>query len=302
MNTAAHTPSAEVSRLKAWLTATRPHTLAASACPVVVASSLAWRMGTFRPVPALLCLLVAVLAQVAANLSNDYFDYKKGADTERRVGQRRAVASGWIAPRTMLTASLITLGLACLCGLGLLAYGDWRILLPAGIAIALCVPAYTAGPYPLAYHGWGDACVLLFYGVVPVCLTYYVQAGAISSAAVWLSIALGLLSINILLVNNVRDREQDAAAGKRTTVVRFGRRFGTWLYLVCALLAVVCSWPVYLYRSAYTWLLFLIFLAFELITWHDLRRLRGSDLNRVLNLTARNIWIYTLLLISLLVF
>ncbi len=118
----------------------------------------------------------------------------------------------------------------------------------------------------------------------------------------WLSIALGFLSVNILLVNNVRDQEQDAAAGKRTTVVRFGRRFGTTLYLVCALLAVVCSWPIYLYRSTYTWLLFLIFLTFELITWQDLRRLRGSDLNRVLGLTARNVWIYTLLLISLLVF
>ena len=301
MSTEVHTPSRDVSRLKAWLTAARPHTLAASACPVMAASALAWRNGAFRLVPAVLCLLVAVLAQIAANLSNDYFDYEKGADTDRRVGHQRAVASGWIAPRTMLTASLVTLGAACLCGLFLLAYGDWRILLPAGIAIALCVPAYTAGPYPLAYRGWGDICVLLFYGAIPVCLTYYVQAGTIPSAAVWLSIALGFLSVNILLVNNVRDQEQDAAAGKRTTVVRFGRRFGTTLYLVCALLAVVCSWPIYLYRSTYTWLLFLIFLTFALITWQDLRRLRGSDLNRVLGLTARNVWIYTLLLISLLV-
>ena len=144
--------------------------------------------------------------------------------------------------------------------------------------------------------------MLLFYGVIPVCLTYYVQAGTVTSAAAWLSVALGLLSVNILLVNNVRDQEQDAAAGKHTTVVRFGRRFGTTLYLVCALLAVACSWPVYLYRGAYTWLLFLIFLVFELLTWQDLRRLHGSDLNRVLGLTARNIWIYTLLLVSLLAF
>ena len=294
--------AAEDSPLKAWITAVRPHTLAASACPVVAASALAWHANAFRLVPAVLCLLVAVLAQVAANLSNDYFDYKKGADTDRRVGHRRAVASGWIAPRTMLTASLITLGLACLCGLFLLAYGNPFLLLAVGIAIALCVLAYTAGPYPLAYRGWGDVCVLLFYGVIPVCLTYYVQAGTVTSAAAWLSVALGLLSVNILLVNNVRDQEQDAAAGKHTTVVRFGRRFGTTLYLVCALLAVACSWPVYLYRGAYTWLLFLIFLVFELLTWQDLRRLHGSDLNRVLGLTARNIWIYTLLLVSLLVF
>lgn len=294
--------AAVVSPLKAWITAVRPHTLAASACPVVAASALAWHANAFRLVPAVLCLLVAVLAQVAANLSNDYFDYKKGADTDRRVGHRRAVASGWIAPRTMLTASLITLGLACLCGLFLLAYGNPFLLLAVGIAIALCVLAYTAGPYPLAYRGWGDVCVLLFYGVIPVCLTYYVQAGTVTSAAAWLSVALGLLSVNILLVNNVRDQEQDAAAGKHTTVVRFGRRFGTTLYLVCALLAVACSWPVYLYRGAYTWLLFLIFLVFELLTWQDLRRLHGSDLNRVLGLTARNIWIYTLLLVSLLVF
>lgn len=288
-------------KLKAWIWAARPKTLAASVSPVVVACALAYRNGVFRWEPAVLCLLVALLAQIAANLSNDYFDFKKGADTNKRLGQTRAVAAGWITPQAMLRGALVVLAAACFCGCLLLFYGDWWLLL-VGLAIALCVLAYTAGPYPLAYHGWGDICVLIFYGVVPLCLTYYVQAQEVVSTAFWLSLSMGLLSINILLVNNVRDREQDAQAGKRTTVVMFGRRFGTIFYLVNAFLAVACAWPVFLYRSKGTWLLFLFFLIIEWVTWQDLSRLRGEALNRTLELTARNVLCFALLLIVLLIF
>ncbi len=288
-------------KLKAWIWAARPQTLAASVSPVVVACALAYRNGVFRWEPAVLCLLVALLAQIAANLSNDYFDFKKGADTDKRLGQTRAVAAGWIAPETMLRGALIVLGITCLCGCGLLFYGDWWLIF-VGIAVALCVPAYTAGPYPLAYRGLGDVCVLIFYGLVPLCFTYYVQAHEFVSTAVWLSISMGLLSVNILLVNNVRDCEEDEQAGKRTTVVMFGRRFGTTLYLINAFLAVACAWPVYLYRSKGTWLLFLFFLIIEWVTWQDLYRLKGVALNRTLELTARNVLCFALLLIVMLVF
>ncbi|MDR1779414.1 MAG: 1,4-dihydroxy-2-naphthoate octaprenyltransferase [Tannerella sp.] len=289
-------------RLKAWILATRPKTLAASVSPVIVASALAFRDRTFRLVPALLCLGVALLAQIAANLANDYFDFKKGADSETRLGQARAVASGWIKPRTMLIAALATLAAACICGCGLLFFGSWQLLLPVGIAVAICVIAYSAGPYPLAYNGLGDVCVLLFYGIVPVCFTYYVQAQTFTATAVWLSLSMGFMSVNILLVNNYRDCDQDRAAGKRTTIVMFGRRFGRWLYLADALLAVACSWTVYLFRSWNTWILFLFFLIIQLFIWQDLSRLQGAALNRTLELTSLNVLLYALLLTSVMLF
>ena len=187
--------------IQAWIEAARPKTLPASLSPVLVGSALAYRDGAFEMAPAVICLMVALLSQIASNFANDYFDYKKGADKEDRLGPERAVASGWIAPKTMLIATVITLGLACLCGLLLLFYGGW-VLLPVGIAIAVCVLAYSAGPFPLAYNGLGDICVLLFYGIVPVVFTYFVQAGSITLLTLILSVAMGLLSVNILIVNN----------------------------------------------------------------------------------------------------
>ncbi|MDR3194714.1 MAG: 1,4-dihydroxy-2-naphthoate polyprenyltransferase [Tannerella sp.] len=286
---------------KAWILAARPKTLTASVGPVLVGCALAFRSGSFRVVPAVLCLGVALLAQVAANLANDYFDFKKGADREGRSGRARAVASGWIAPAPMLYAALGVLGLACLCGCGLLFYAGWE-LIGVGLAIAVCVLAYTAGPYPLAYRGWGDVCVLVFYGVIPVCFTYYVQAHAFSWTAFWLSLSMGLLSVNILLVNNYRDCEQDEAAGKRTTVVRFGRTFGRVMYAVNVLLAVAFSFPVYLYRNWNVRMLFLFFMLLQFFIWQDVCRLQGGELNKTLEQTARNVLLYALLLSSLLLY
>ncbi|MDR0744150.1 MAG: 1,4-dihydroxy-2-naphthoate octaprenyltransferase [Tannerella sp.] len=290
-----------ISKIHAWIAAARPKTLAASVGPVLVACALAYRNGAFQWIPALLCLFVALFAQIASNLANDYFDFKKGADGKERLGQARAVASGWIEPEAMLKATFIVLFLACACGCGLLFYGSgWLILV--GIAIALCVPAYSAGPYPLAYNGWGDVCVLLFYGIIPLCFTYYVQAGAFTWTAFWLSLSMGFLSVNILIVNNYRDYEQDAAVGKRTTIVLFGRKFGRILYLINAILAVVFAFPVYLYRDKGIWFLFLFFLMLQLFTWQDLRRISGSGLNQTLEQTSRNVLLFALLLVSLLAF
>ena len=130
--------------------------------------------GMFDITPAVLCLLVALFAQIASNFANDYFDFKKGADREDRLGPERAVAQGWITPKAMLTGTFAMLGLACLSGLLLICFADWRLIW-VGLAIAICVLAYSAGPFPLAYNGLGDVCVLLFYGVIPVCFTYYIQ-------------------------------------------------------------------------------------------------------------------------------
>ena len=215
----------EKSLFKSWVEAARPKTLPASLSPVLLACVLAWCEGVFRFVPALLCFGVALLAQIASNFANDYFDFKKGADREDRLGPERAVAQGWITPKAMLKATFLTLGLSCFCGCMLLFYAGWE-LIPVGIAIALCVLAYSAGPFPLAYNGLGDVCVVLFYGIIPVCFTYYVQALSFSLLSFLLSVSVGLLSTNILVVNNYRDYVQDKASHKRTTIVLFGRSFG----------------------------------------------------------------------------
>ncbi|MDR1356743.1 MAG: 1,4-dihydroxy-2-naphthoate polyprenyltransferase [Tannerellaceae bacterium] len=279
-----------------WLEAARPKTLAASLSPALLGCALAYRDGMFRPGVAVLCVLVALLAQIAANFANDYFDFKKGADKDGRLGPERAVASGRIPPQVMLTAAFATLAAACTCGLGLLFYADWWLLF-VGIAIAACVLAYSAGPVPLAYNGLGDVCVLLFYGIIPVCFTYYVQALSFSSLSFWLSLPAGLLSVNILIVNNYRDYEQDMEAGKRTTIVMFGRRFGRFLYMANGILAIVFTLPLLLETTLWITLLYAAFFLLFFLTWRELTRFEGRALNVTLGHTARNVFFYTSLLI-----
>lgn len=288
------------SQVKSWLEAARPKTLPASLSPVLLGSVLAWCEGVFQLIPAILCFLVALLAQVASNFANDYFDFKKGADNEDRLGPERAVAQGWITPKAMLRATFLTLALSCLSGCLLLLYAGW-VLIPVGIAIALCVLAYSAGPFPLAYNGLGDVCVVLFYGVIPVCFTYYVQALSFSSLSFLLSLSLGLLSTNILVVNNYRDYVQDRAAGKRTTIVLFGRTFGRLFYLFNGVVAILITVPLLL--EAPSWLMFLFagFFVFFLATYRELYRFEGKELNKTLAYTAGNVFFFAVLLSLLLV-
>lgn len=286
-------------RAQAWFEAARPKTLPASVSPVLVGCALAFRDGVFQPVPAICCLLVALLAQIASNFANDYFDFKQGADREDRLGPERAVAQGWIKPKAMLQATFITLALACLSGCMLLFYAGWE-LIPVGVAIALCVLAYSAGPFPLAYNGLGDVCVLLFYGIIPVCFTYYVQALSFSTLSVLLSVAVGLLSTNILVINNYRDYEQDKASHKRTTIVLFGRRFGRIFYLINGLLAIAIAFPLISYGAYWKEALMGLFFVLFISTWLRMRRTEGKALNQLLAQTARNLFLFSLLLAILL--
>lgn len=288
------------SLFKSWVEAARPKTLPASLSPVLLACVLAWCDGVFRIIPAILCFGVALLAQIASNFANDYFDFKKGADREDRLGPERAVAQGWITPKAMLKATFLTLGLSCLCGCLLLFFAGWE-LIPVGIAIALCVLAYSAGPFPLAYNGLGDVCVVLFYGVIPVCFTYYVQAGTFSLLSFLLSLSVGLLSTNILVVNNYRDYVQDKTARKRTTIVLFGRGFGRIFYLLNGLVALLLAMP--LLFTAPSWVLFLFggFFVLFYTTWRELYDREGRQLNQTLGHTARNVFFFTLLLSLLLI-
>lgn len=284
----------------AWIEAARPRTLSASFSPVLVGCGLAWVDGVFRLIPALLCVCVALLAQIASNFANDYYDYKKGSDREDRLGPSRAVASGWITPRAMIGGTLFTLGLSCFCGCLLLFYGGW-LLLPVGILMALCVLGYSTGPYPLSYNGLGDLCVLLFYGIVPVCFTYYVQANAFSFTSFLLSLSVGLLSVNILVVNNYRDYEQDIVSRKRTTIVLFGKKFGRIFYLVNGVLALAIALCVFRY-TGWINLLFIVYLGLFLVIWRQFCGLEGKALNKMLGKTSLLVLLFTFLLLIVLLF
>jgi len=222
-----------------WLLAARPRTLPAAAAPVALGSALAWHVGRFKPEVAALCLGFALLTQVAANFANDYFDHQKGADAPGRLGPTRAVAAGLIAPAAMWRATWVTLALAFAAGCGLIVYGGWALLV-VGVVCLLAAVAYTGGPFPLGYHGLGDVSVFIFFGLVAVVGTVYVQAGWPPPVAAWpVAAACGLLAANILVVNNVRDAATDARAGKRTLVVRFGRRFALWQYMASVMFAML---------------------------------------------------------------
>lgn len=244
-----------------WLEAARPKTLPAAVVPVLVATALAHSVGSAHWPAAVVCLVFGLLVQIGTNFANDYFDFVQGADTPARTGPRRAVAAGLVAPATMWRATWVVLTLAFVVGLLLVAVRGW-ILLPVGIASILCAIAYTGGPYPLGYHGWGDVFVFVFFGLVAVGATFHVQAGYLAPDALTCGAAVGLLAANILVANNYRDAATDARAGKRTLVVRFGRRFAVWQFAlshvvaVCALAALRLyghGWPVLLPLALAPW-------------------------------------------------
>jgi 1,4-dihydroxy-2-naphthoate polyprenyltransferase len=230
--------------IRPWILAARPKTLPAAASPVILATALACSDGKFSAVPAALALVFALLIQVATNYANDYFDFVKGADTPERQGPARAVACGMVSPCAMLRATIAAFAIAFAEGLLLLPYGGWPLVI-VGVLSVICGLAYTGGPFPLAYNGLADLFVLVFFGGVAVTFTYYVQAGTITPECLLVSLAPGALSVNILVVNNYRDHDTDKAAGKRTIVVRFGRRAGASEYL--CMLVIAHSVPLVLW-------------------------------------------------------
>lgn len=280
--------------VKAWVLASRPKTLAAGSVPVIVASALAAHFGQFRPVPAVLCLLFALLAQIASNFSNDYFDFARQTDNADRLGPARAVASGWIAPRSMLTGTFVAVGLACLFGTGLVFYGGWQMVLVGAVCVVSLL-AYTAGPWPLAYHGLGDLFVLIFFGLVAVVFSFYVQTGSFTPLVFVAGFIVGLPAINILIINNFRDYENDRACRKHTTIVLFGRAFGNWFYLVNGIAAcLLCI--AFVHTSIWAALLPQLYLLFHYRSWRKMRTIwKGRALNTLIGETARNLLILGLL-------
>ena len=282
----------EKNSFQAWFLATRPKTLPAAATPVVVACALAYHDNSFQWKPALICLLFALIAQVIANFANDYFDYKKGIDNKERLGPKRAVAEGWITPKVMLRVTIVLLIIDLSLGLLLLHYGGWKLIL-VGIFIAIFAFAYSGGPYPLAYNGLGDVCVLIFFGIIPVGFTYYVQALQWTLPATICGVCAGLVVINILVANNYRDRFSDAKSGKKTTIVLFGEKFGQWFYLINGIVAVIGCQYFWLEKTIWAALLPIVFLIFHIRVWKEMVRInQGKALIGTLEKTARNVLIF----------
>ena len=282
--------------IKAWILAARPKTLAAAATPVLLGCALAYTDGAFQWMPAILCFLFAFSMQIDANFINDYYDFLKGSDREDRLGPERACAQGWITLSAMKKGMIITTLLSCVWGLLLLNYCGLEMI-PVGMLCVLFAFLYTAGPYPLAYHGWGDVLVIVFFGFVPVGCTYYTMAHDWTWNVTIACAACGLVSDLLLMLNNYRDREQDKISGKRTLIVRYGEPAGRWAYLILGILAVgLCSFYAfngYLLAS----LLPVVFLSPHFTTWREMVRIfQGKALNVVLGKTARNIVWFGLLL------
>ena len=302
--------------VKAFFLAARPKTLSGAAVPVMIGIALAIHdMGWTRfvaPVagnwyqmpliPAFLCFLFAMVMQIDANFVNDYFDCVRGKDDRAtRLGPRRACSEGWVTLPAMRRCLIVTTTIACLVGLPLVYFGGWEMVLVGGTCVLFCF-LYTTY---LAQHGMGDVLVLIFFGIVPVCLTYYVTMPSIVQTitiqVVWVSIACGLVIDTLLIVNNYRDYEQDKKVGKRTLIVYIGRHRAEVLYhfLGASAAIIMLLGLVPAHSGLVSWtLIILCFIPYNLLHDHThalmMRIGHGRELNKVLGMTARNIFIFGL--------
>lgn len=283
----------EQNRTKVWVEAMRLRTLPVSVAGVLAAVALSEIYGCFKLLPSLVCLLFAVLAQIASNFANEYFDYRGGLDRKGRVGPRRGVTEGDITPEAMLRATIATLGAACAAGCLLIIWGGWE-LVPVGLLVAGGVFAYSAGPYPLSHHALGEVAVVLFFGIIPVNMTYYIMSHQFGLAIFMVSLGIGLMGANILLVNNYRDIDDDRAAGKHTLATVFGGKFASTLYLLNGWVAMALAAPLFIELPVAVWVAPALYLGCHTMLWCALLKSRGSALNKLLGMTALNMLAFVL--------
>ena len=296
--------------LKAWGLAMRPKTLTAAAVPVMLAVALALKdcaaLGAnIRWVPALLCLLFAWVMQIDSNLVNDYFDFKHGNDDETRLGPKRACAEGWITLPAMRRGIVATTLLGCAIGLPLVLFGGWEMVGVGVCCVVFCFLYTTC----LSYLGLGDLLVLAFFGIVPVCCTYYLVMPLgrqwVSAEAFLFSLSCGMVVDTLLIVNNYRDHNNDKRAGKKTLVVHIGKLWAERLYaalgLGATLMALGCMGADIIGSSTPGWQAIAlpfaatVYMGLHLSTYHKMRAIgEGRQLNKVLGLTARNIFVFGL--------
>lgn len=278
----------KVNIVSAWIEAMRLRTLPVSTAGVLCAWALALHFSSeIRWLPAVICLVFAVLCQIASNFANEYYDYLDGLDRRGRSGPRRGVTEGDITPDAMKTATFTVLFIAMLAGLSLLYWGGAWLLI-VGVTIALGALAYSAGPYPLSRHGLGEVAVLVFFGIVPVNFTYYLSTGSWCPQVLLYSISIGLMGANVLIVNNYRDADEDEAVGKRTLANIMGRQRTRMLYLLNGIVAFALS-VMAVANSNKMWIASVVYILLHLFVWTKLRLREGqspSALNPLLGMTA----------------
>jgi 1,4-dihydroxy-2-naphthoate octaprenyltransferase len=288
----------ETNSVKAWLLAARPKTLSGAAVPVMIGVSLAYidaqayEEGVFSWFAAVLCFLFAFVMQIDANFINDFFDFANGTDdVETRLGPRRACAQGWVKLDSMKKAIAFTTCLACVIGLPLVWYGGLEMILIGALCVVFCF-LYTTH---LSYMGLGDLLVLIFFGVVPVCISYYVQLHTVTWQVFLASLACGLVIDALLIINNFRDRDTDREAGKKTIIVRMGAEAGLQLYLGVGIGALILGGTFWMNGHPLAFFLPFIYFVLHVFTYLKIKRIdKGKALNLCLGETARNIFIYGL--------
>lgn len=284
-----------ISKWEAWLLASRPKTLLASAVPVVIGTSIAIFDNEFKPVAALFALICSALIQIGTNFVNDLYDFLHGTDKKDRVGPTRVLAAGLVSPGEMKIGITVIFGLAFLLGLYLVYVGGWIILL-IGILSIVAGIAYTAGPLPLAYNGLGDIFVFVFFGFVGTVGTYYVQALQLTPLAFWVSVPVGALITNVLVVNNYRDIDDDKENGKNTLAVKFGQRFTRIQYVLFTVISYAILLVVYFtYKQSLLVFLPMLSLPIAVRLIKMIYTYQGKELNKTLELTAKLSAIYGLL-------
>lgn len=283
---------------KAWLLAARPKTLAGAAVPVMIGLALAYTDSqnyageVFSWTAAILCMLFAFIMQIDANFVNDFFDYAKGTDNrETRLGPERACMQGWVSFSAMKHAIALTTVLACIVGLPLILYGGLEMLLVGLFCVVFCF-LYTTH---LSYMGLGDVLVLVFFGLVPVSVTYYVQLHTCSAEVIVASLACGIVIDALLLVNNFRDRDTDRAVGKNTLVVHIGAKATLILYLCVGIVACLMGIVFWVNGHVMAFVLPVVYLLLHILTYLKMKKIwKGRELNVCLGETARNIFVYGL--------
>tara|TARA_Y100001970_G_scaffold293862_1_gene444022 strand:- start:1383 stop:2246 length:864 start_codon:yes stop_codon:yes gene_type:complete len=280
--------------MKNWFLALRLKTLTAAISPVILGSSLAYREGAFNLFIFFMILLAALLIQIGTNFANDLYDFLNGADNENRIGPIRLTQSGLISPKKMKNAMWISFILAICVGFYLALIGGWPIVI-IGLASIFSGIAYTAGPYPLGYNGFGDLFVFIFFGLIAVPGTYYLYTGEINSLSLHMGIIMGMLSTAILVINNLRDIDTDRISGKNTLAVLLGEKVSKIQYTLFLFIPFIYS--IYLWYNHYvaSFLLVVFCLPISVKLVIKVFTLDGDELNSVLGSTAKFLFIFTIL-------
>ena len=285
----------KLSPFQIWWLAIRPKTLPAAASGVVMGSALAWHDGSFQLLPALAALCVALLLQIGSNVANDVYDFERGADTHERHGPLRVTQAGLLTSEQVKRGMWVIFGLAAFLGLYLAYLRGWVVII-IGLAAIISAIAYTGGPFPLGYYGLGDLFVFVFFGLAAVAGTYFVQVGLVSAAAWWMAIPIGLIITAILVVNNLRDLENDRKAGKHTLAVMLGSQGVRLEYVLCLAVAYLIL-PILVFMKivpAFT-LLACLSLPIALKSMRIVSTQQGGPLNAALAGTGQTALAYSVL-------